>query len=77
MFEWAGERNSNNKNHQFWRQDNHPIELTTNELINQRLDHIHNNPVEAGFVLELELWHWGSARDYIKNEKGYVNLFYV
>ena len=29
IFKKAGERNSNNKNYQFWRQDNHPIELST------------------------------------------------
>ena len=26
---------------------NHPIELTSNELIEQRLDYIHNNPIKG------------------------------
>lgn len=33
MFERAGKKNSNNKNYQFWRQDNKPIELFNNELM--------------------------------------------
>ena len=33
MFKRAGAKNSNNKVYQFWQQDNHPIELSTNEMI--------------------------------------------
>ncbi|TRX56178.1 transposase [Fulvivirga sp. M361] len=51
MFEQAGRRNSNNKRYQFWQQHNHPIELDTNELMTQKLNYIHNNPVKAGIVL--------------------------
>ena len=48
----AGAKNERNKDFQFWQQHNHPIELSTNEMIDQRLDYTHNNPVEAGFVEE-------------------------
>lgn len=34
----------------FWQQHNHPIELNTNEILQQRLDYIHNNPVAQGLV---------------------------
>ncbi len=43
----AGEQNGNIRGFQFWQQANHPIELSTNEMIDQRLNYIHNNPVEA------------------------------
>ena len=33
MFERAGRKNANNTKHQFWRQYNHPIELSSNEMI--------------------------------------------
>ncbi|SHK95289.1 hypothetical protein SAMN04488028_1143 [Reichenbachiella agariperforans] len=49
---------------QLWRQHNHPIELSTNEMIDQRLDYIHYNPVEAWFVYKPEDWVWSSARQY-------------
>ncbi len=53
-FEEEGKRNSNNIRYQFWQQDNHPIELTDNKMIDQKLDYIHNNPVEQGFVMRQE-----------------------
>ena len=64
IFKKAGEKNSNNKNHQFWRHDNHPIELSSNRIMDQRLDYLHNNPVEAGIVEQPEDYLYSSARDY-------------
>ncbi len=46
----AGLSNSNNRGFQLWQQHNHPIELSTNEMIEQRLHYTHYNPVESGFV---------------------------
>ncbi|MEZ5084265.1 MAG: hypothetical protein R2750_12595 [Bacteroidales bacterium] len=43
---------SNVKHYQFWQQHNKPIELWSNSVIDQKLDYLHNNPVEAGFVIE-------------------------
>lgn len=64
MFKSAGKRNGNNKAHQFWRQDNNPIELSTNEMMDQKLDYIHDNPVEAGIVENPEDYLYSSARNY-------------
>jgi len=64
IFKKAGEKNSNNKYYQFWRQDNHPIELSTNRMMQHRLDYLHNNPVEAGIVDEPQHYLYSSARDY-------------
>jgi putative transposase len=64
QFEAAGGANSNNKRYQFWQQHNHPVELNTNEMIDQRLDYIHNNPVEAGIVLSAEHYLYSSAVNY-------------
>ena len=47
---YAGKHNGNNNDFQFWQQHNHPIELNTNEMIEQRLEYIHLNPVASGFV---------------------------
>ncbi len=43
MMKNAGRNKSNNKDFQFWEQHNHPIELSTNKLIDQRLTYIHEN----------------------------------
>ena len=62
MFERAGKQNSNNRSFQIWQQDNHPVELDTNEKVQQRLHYLHMNPVKAGYVINPEDWINSSAR---------------
>jgi REP element-mobilizing transposase RayT len=64
MFERAGKKNSNNKKYQFWQQDNHPIQLSTDSMARQKLDYLHGNPVEAGIVLSPEEYLYSSAKNY-------------
>jgi len=64
IFRKAGKQNSNNKEFQFWQQDNHPIELYTNAVIDQKMDYIHNNPVVEGSVSRPEDYLYSSARNY-------------
>jgi len=54
VFLKAGSNNSRNRTYQFWRQENHPIELPTDNFTNQKLEYIQNNPVEAGIVEKVE-----------------------
>jgi REP element-mobilizing transposase RayT len=64
LFARAGKWNSNNVDYQFWKQDNHPIELYSNYVIDQKINYIHNNPVKAGFVEKPEDYIYSSARFY-------------
>jgi putative transposase len=64
MMKEAGAINSNVKEYQFWQQNNHPIELWSNRIIDQKVNYIHNNPVKAGFVDEPHHWKYSSAKDY-------------
>ena len=64
LFRSNGERNSNNDKYQFWQQDNHPVCLDNNAMIDQRLNYLHNNPVAEGIVEEPEHYIYSSARDY-------------
>jgi len=57
-------KNSNVKKRQFWQQHNKPIELWSPAVIDQKVDYIHNNPVEAGFVTEPHNWRYSSSIDY-------------
>ena len=76
MMKKAGEKNSNVKNSQFWQQHNKPIELWSPEVILQKLNYIHMNPVEAGFVTEPHYWKYSSAADY-SGGKGMLEIDYV
>lgn len=44
------ESNPNNTHYQFWQEHSHPIELNTNEKLDQGLDNIYNSPIVAGMV---------------------------
>lgn len=77
MMRRAGLKNNRNKDFQFWFQDNHPVELSSNEMMDQRLNYIHNNPVEAGFVDEPTAWLHSSARDYAGTGKGRIELVFI
>ena len=73
IFTTYGKANSNNVKFQFWQQDNHPIELTSNIEIEQKLDYIHENPVEHGFTNSSICYDWSSAIDY-SGGKGFVEI---
>ena len=68
LFLEHGEKNKNNKYIQIWQQHNHPIQLFSNKVIDQKIDYIHNNPVKAGFVQNPEDYLYSSARNYAMME---------
>ena len=68
MMERAGKKKSNISKRQFWQQHNKPIELWSGKVIKQKIDYIHNNPVEQGFVTDPVDWKYSSARNYADNE---------
>ncbi len=76
IFERAGKQNSNNVNYQFWRQDNHPMELQSNRFMDQKLDYLHLNPVQAGTVEMPEDYLYSSARDYA-GKKGLLDIEFI
>jgi len=64
IFKKAGEKNSRNKDYQFWQQENHPVQLSTIPFTLEKLNYIHNNPVKAGIVEKPEDYLLSSGRDY-------------
>lgn len=72
-----GRANSNNHQFQLWQQDNHPIELSTEKIMEQKLDYLHDNPVEAGFVEKAEQWRYSSSREYYSAEKGPLDIILI
>ncbi len=64
MFERAGKKNATTTKYQFWQQHNKPIELWSEKVIKQKIDYIHKNPVENGFVLNPEDRKYSSARNF-------------
>ena len=60
----TGINNGNNKDWQFWQQNNHPIELSSNPMIDQKLEYLDFNPIVAGYVESPEHWLYSSGKDY-------------
>jgi putative transposase len=74
MFERAGKKNSNIKNMQFWQQNNMPIEIWSLKVFEQKLNYIHNNPVETGFVTDPIDYKYSSARNYGNNDQTILEI---
>ncbi|MDN4167092.1 transposase [Cytophagales bacterium LB-30] len=76
MFEQAGKKSSNVKGRQLWQHHNKPIGLWSPEVIDQKVEYIHQNPVVAGFVNEPEHWRYSSAMDYA-GSKGLLEIDFI
>ena len=76
FFLQEGSKTSNVNQYQFWRHDNKPIELWSNHIIRQKINYVHQNPVEAGLVFRAEDYRYSSAVDY-SDEKGLLDNIVV
>ena len=76
LMEKAGMGNSNNTEWQLWQQHNHPIALFNEKIFYQKMDYIHYNPVEAGFVENEENYPFSSDRDFFER-KGLIELSFI
>ncbi|HTA26763.1 MAG TPA: transposase [Bacteroidia bacterium] len=61
QFQWHGKISPHKQTMQFWQQSNHPFYLYSNKMIQQKVNYIHTNPVEAGFVNQPHEWRLSSA----------------
>ena len=73
MFERAAKKSGHKQKTQFWQQHNQPIELWSSEVIEQKIEYIHDNPVHAGFVTEPEHWKYSSAVNFAGG-KGQIDI---
>ena len=71
--EWLLEKFITKDSSRFWGTDNHPIELWSNKVIDQKLDYLHKNTVEEGLVFHAEHYVYSSAIDYA-GEKGLLDV---
>lgn len=74
--EWLLQQFKTDEGIRFWRGDNKPVELWSNKVIDQKIDYIHNNPVEEGLVFRPEDYVYSSAADYA-GEKGLLDVIVI
>ena len=58
---------------QVWQEGSHPQGIQGNEMMRQKIEYIHNNPVRKGIVLEAVEWEYSSARNYA-GQKGLIDV---
>jgi hypothetical protein len=61
------------RSYQLWQEGSHPEQIQNDEMMWQKLEYIHNNPVVRGYVDEPTHWRYSSARTYA----GLTGLFPV
>ena len=51
--------------YQFWQEGVHPEWIQNEQMMRQKVEYIHNNPVKRGYVDEVQHWRYSSARNYL------------
>ncbi len=54
--------------YQFWQEGVHPEWIQNEEIMRQKIEYMHQNPVERGYVDHPEHWRYSSARNYLGME---------
>lgn len=53
------------QSYQFWQEGFHPKLIQTDVMLQNKLEYIHNNPVERGFIDDPAHWRYSSYRNYM------------
>ncbi len=57
-------RHEVDQEHQLWQEGSHPQIIETEEMMWQKIEYIHNNPLRRGYVDHPVHWRYSSARSY-------------
>jgi putative transposase len=57
-------KHKTDRDHQVWQEGSHPQMIQDDAMMWQKLEYMHNNPVERGYVEDPTHWRYSSARNY-------------
>lgn len=60
--------------HQVWQEGAHPQIIRDDDVLNQKIEYIHNNPVRRGYVDVPEHWRYSSARNYYLDDHSVMEI---
>ena len=66
--EYHKARHKGDRIFQLWQEGSHPKVIETEEVLRQKLEYIHQNPVKRGYVSDPTHWRYSSARNYARME---------
>ncbi len=61
LFGYFAKMTRQNKENMVWQKTSHPVELSNNEIYEQKGEYIHMNPVVSGYVTDEQFWKYSSA----------------
>ncbi|MFM8444364.1 MAG: REP-associated tyrosine transposase [Methylococcus sp.] len=61
------------REYQFWQEGSHAEMVFSEEVMREKLDYIHRNPVKRGYVDLPEHWRYSSARSYL-GQPGLIDI---
>jgi len=60
------EKHKTDRDYQIWQEGSHFQQIQCDEILLQKLEYMHRNPVARGYVDEPIHWRWSSARNYAR-----------
>jgi REP element-mobilizing transposase RayT len=60
--------------HQLWQEGFHPQRILDWDMLHQKTEYIHNNPVKRGYVDIPEHWRYSSARNYMLDDSSVMEI---
>jgi putative transposase len=63
--------------YQVWQEGFHPEIIQSEEMFLQKLEYLHNNPVNRGYVDKPEHWIYSSARNYSQKDNTIIELDFL
>ena len=76
QFELFKSAHKDESKHQVWQEGVHPQAIMTEDVLRQKIEYIHYNPVKAGLVDRPEYWRYSSARNYL-GQDGVLDIDFV
>jgi putative transposase len=73
QFQYHKQPTKTQSDYQVWQEGFHPQQIVSEEMLHQKVNYLHHNPVRIGVVEQPEDWVYSSARDYAGG-KGLVEL---
>ncbi|MEW6667509.1 MAG: transposase [Thermodesulfobacteriota bacterium] len=61
---WSKEKHKNDRTYQVWQEGSHAEMVFSDEVLAQKLEYMHFNPVRRGYVDDPVHWRYSSARNY-------------
>lgn len=65
---FAKKAHKRDREYQFWQEGSHAELILNEDMMREKLEYIHRNPVKRGYVAKAEHWRYSSAEFYLSGD---------